>query len=314
MAEQIKALYSIAQKDVYSVMETAWGNFDTHQAEFEDFKGLYKVPYSSTAKTEIVNAKALPDNEARSSEAETLRIAVKEKGLVCLNNFQRLKRYIVTAFPNKAVQKPQNEAAGDNYYEEAANEDWESMQMMNQSAMNYLSANQTILTAGDNMPASFETNYTTASDEFSALYASFKLAEQTSETTATKIKATNDCFVKCMDMLKDAQVIFSTQPDVKTKFVFQNLVDLINPTRAGLKGIVKDNVSFEPLAGAQIGVQKPSEPIMLFNTDIDGKYSIQLGEGNYTVNASATGYVSQSISMVIEKGSFKTLNFELVKE
>ena len=53
---------------------------------------------------------------------------------------------------------------------------------------------------------------------------------------------------------------------------------------------------------------------MLFNTDIDGKYSIQLGEGNYTVNASATGYVSQSISMVIEKGSFKTLNFELVKE
>ena len=68
MAEQIKALYSIAQKDIYSVMETAWGNFDTHQAEFEDFKGLYKVPYSSTAKAEIVNAKALPDNEARSSE------------------------------------------------------------------------------------------------------------------------------------------------------------------------------------------------------------------------------------------------------
>lgn len=314
MAEQIKALYAIAQKDVYSVMETAWGNFDEHQAEFEDFKGLYKVTYSAAAKIELAAAKALPDNEARGSEAETLRIAVQEKGLECLNNFQRLKRYIVTAFPNKAVQKPQNEAAGDNYYEEAANEDWESMQMMNQSAMNYLSANQTILMAGDNMPATFETRYTTASEEFSALYASFKIAEQTSESTAMKIKATNDCFVKCMDMLKDGQVIFSTQADVKTKFVFQNLVDLINPSRAGLKGIVKDSVSYEPLSGAQIGVQKPSEPVMLFNADIDGKYNVQLGEGNYTVNASAIGYISQSVSIVVEKGSFKTLNFELVKE
>jgi hypothetical protein len=40
MPEQVKAIYSIAQKDVYSVMLTAWGNYAEHQAEFESFKGF----------------------------------------------------------------------------------------------------------------------------------------------------------------------------------------------------------------------------------------------------------------------------------
>lgn len=313
MAEQVKAIYSIAQKDVYSVILTAWGNYAEHQAEFENFKGFYKPDYGIDAIAELNAAKALPDNEARSSEAETLRVAVKEKGLVCLNNFQRLKRYIVTAFPNKEVQKPQNEAAGDNYYEDAANEDWESMEMMNQSAKNYIAANQTVLTDGNNMPATFEANYTSASDEFSALYASFKLAEQTSVSTAEKIQATNACYSKCIEMMKDGQVIFANEPDVKWKFIFQNLVDMINPARAGIKGIVKDNVSFEPLANASIGAQKAGEPVLLINADIDGKYNLQLATGLYTVTANATGYAPKTTTIDVENGVFKTINFELEK-
>lgn len=315
MSENIKPLYSIAQKDVYSVMETALGNFDMHQAEFEDFKGLYKAPYSENAKAAIAAAKAMPDNEARGSVAETLRITLKENGVACLNYFQRLKRYIVTAYPNKEMHKPQFEAAGDNYYEEAGNEDWESMEMLNQGGKNYIAANSALLSDGGlNMPASFEAAYVALCDVFSATYSSFKQAEQTSEETADKLVATNACFVTCMDMLKDGQVLFSGQVDVRSKFVFQNLVDLINPSRAGLKGIVKDSVSFEPMAGVQVETQKAGESASNTVTDVDGKYSVQLAESTYKVTVSATGYVTQAVDVDITKGSFKTMVFELVKE
>jgi hypothetical protein len=86
-------------------------------------------------------------------------------------------------------------------------------------------ANVTALTAGNNMPAAFVATQKTASDNFDAQYANFKLAEETSVETANKIKANNLMLSKqVLSMLKDAQVIFMNEPDILTKFVFQNLL------------------------------------------------------------------------------------------
>jgi hypothetical protein len=94
------------------------------------------------------------------------------------------------------VQKVQYVIAGQNYYRDASRQDWESMVSMNTSAKNYLAnaANVTALTAGNNMPATFVTTQKTASDNFDVQYANFKLAEETSVETATKIKANNLIF------------------------------------------------------------------------------------------------------------------------
>ena len=140
MVEIVKADYPCSQMDLYSVLETAWGNNGVHLARFTNFKALYTLPFKTAALAAIAAAKALPDDDARSGASELLHIGVVNMGAICAHNFQFLKRYIETAFPDSEVQEVQLVIAGGNYYRDASRRDWESMIMMNTSMKNYLAA------------------------------------------------------------------------------------------------------------------------------------------------------------------------------
>ncbi len=315
MANLIKADYPCSQKDLYSVLETAWGNNGVHLARFTAFKALYTLPFKTTALSAIASAKALPDDDARSGASELMHITLVNMGKICLQNFQFLKSYIDTAFTDPAVQKVQYVIAGQNYYRDASRQDWESMVSMNTSAKNYLAnaANVTALTAGNNMPAAFVATQKTASDNFDAQYANFKLAEETSVETANKIKANNLIFQAGMSMLKDAQVIFMNEPDILTKFVFQNLLALINPPVAGIKGNVKEAVTNAVISNAKISAQLDGAAAEEVQVDVNGDFGEQLKEGQYKITVSAVGYVEQVFDMDLKLTGFKTMNVELVK-
>ena len=315
MANSIKADYPCSQKDLYSVLETAWGNNGVHLARFTAFKALYTLPFKTTALSAIASAKALPDDDARSGASELLHITLVNMGKICLQNFQFLKSYIDTAFTDPAVQKVQYVIAGQNYYRDASRQDWESMVSMNSSAKNYLAnaANVTALTAGNNMPATFVATQKTASDNFDTQYANFKLAEETSVETANKIKANNLIFQTGMSMLKDAQVIFMNEPDILTKFVFQNLLALINPPVAGIKGNVKEAVTNAVISNAKIFAQLDGASADDVPVDVNGDFGQQLKEGHYQIIVSADGYEKQVFDLDLKLTGFKTLNVELVK-
>jgi hypothetical protein len=93
MANLIKADYPCSQKDLYSVLETAWGNNGVHLARFTAFKALYTLPFKTTALSAIASAKALPDDDARSGASELMHITLVNMGKICLQNFQFLKLY-----------------------------------------------------------------------------------------------------------------------------------------------------------------------------------------------------------------------------
>jgi len=312
MAEEIKKKYPCSQKDLYSILETAWENYDGHQPEFALHKALYTVLLSTNAKAAIAAAKALPDLQARTEPAETLRVSLVDKGETCRHNFRKLKSYIITAFPDEEVQKAKFEAAGQLYYSEAGNEDWESVESLNQSGSNFIAANSVALLAGDNMPVGFQADYDGDKGDFHDTYTDFKTAEQTSEQTAEKIKANNAIFKTGMDMMKDGQVIFVEDADILVKFTFQSLWDLINPPVAGIKGNVKRASDNLPLGGATVTAQKEGEPAETTETDETGDYSLRLAAGTYIVTVSAPGFVSQSIEVVVETGNYRTIDFSLV--
>ena len=176
MADEVKNEYPCSQKDLYSIMETAWRNFDEHQFEFAALKALYTVLYSTNAKAAIAAAKALPDNQARGEAAESLRVSLVDQAETCRQNFQKLKSYIVTAYPNKALHKGKFEAAGQLYYDGASNEDWESVSQLNQSGSNFIAANSVALLAGANMPVGFQAAYDGDASTFLSTYDNFKVA------------------------------------------------------------------------------------------------------------------------------------------
>ncbi len=315
MADTVNKDYPCSQMDLYSVLETAWGNFGVHLARFTAFKALYTLPYKTTALAAISAAKTMPDDDARSGASELLHIGLVSMGNICTQNFQFLKSYIDTAYPDPQVQKVQYVIAGQNYYRDATRGDWESMVLMNTNAKNYLAlpANVTALTAGNNMPPAFVATQKTGSDNFDAQYNSFKLAEETSVETANKIKANNLCYHTGIAMLKDAQVIFMNEPEIMTKFVFRNLLDLINPPVAGIKGTIKESVTNSVIANATISAQKDGAPAEAVVVDVNGDFGKQLAEGHYSITVGAVGYVEQVFDLDLKLTGLKTMNVELVK-
>ena len=57
--------YPCSQGDLYSALETAWGNYGVHLTRFTAFKALYTLAYKTTAMTAIATAKAMPDDDAK---------------------------------------------------------------------------------------------------------------------------------------------------------------------------------------------------------------------------------------------------------
>ena len=315
MGNIVKADYPCSMGDLYSVLETAWGNNGVHLARFTGYKALYTLPFKTSALTAIASAKALPDDDARSGASELLHIGLVNMGNVCTQNFQFLKGYIDSAFPDVAVQKVQYVIAGQNYYRDATRGDWEAMVSMNTSAKNYLAnaGNVTALTAGLNMPPAFVTTQKTASDNFDVQYNNFKLAEETSVETANKIKANNVIFHAGMAMLNDGQKIFMNEPEILTKFVFQNLLALINPAIAGIRGSVKEIDTNMAIANAQISAQKDGDVAVNVPVDADGVFGQQLAEGHYKIVVSADGYVEQTFDMDFKLTGLKGLNVVMEK-
>jgi len=315
MANQIKPEYNCAQKDLYSIMETAWANYALKLANFTSHKAIYNAAYKTTALAAVAAAKALPDDVTRGTAAEVLRVGLVKMGKICLLNYQLLKSYIETAFTDRDLWEIQFKAAGGEYYREASNEDWESLEMLNQAVKNYLTANNTLLvgTAPNlNMPATFTAGVTTAATNFSNQYLLFKSAEETSPATAVKINANNACYRTLTGMLRDGQVIFANDLETRKLFVFSTLWDLINPPVAGMKGEVKVMGTNVPIGGATISIQKESEVAFEMLTDDEGSYSHQVSVGKYSIAVSAVGYVSQSKEVEMKADGYKTFDWVML--
>jgi len=315
MSDIVTKEYPCSQGDLYSALETAWGNYGVHLTRFTNFKALYDAAYKTAALTAITAAKNMPDDDARSGASELMHIELVKLGDVCTEKFQFLKAYINTAYPDREVQEAKYVIAGQNYYRGATRGDWEKLILMNTNAKNYLAIadNVTALEANQNMPATFPATLKTASDDFDAQYAAFKLAEETSVETAAKIDANNMCYRTGIAMMKDAQVIFMNEPQIMTKFVFRNLLDLINPPTAGIKGIVKEKDTNIAIANANISAQKDGQAAVVVAVDVNGEFGEQLPEGHYIIKVGAAGYIEQTFDSDLKLTGLKTMNVELVK-
>ncbi len=317
MANLITREYPCAQKDLYSIIETAWANYSLKLANFTAHKALYTAAYKTAALAAEAAAKAMPDDVTRNAAAETLRIGLVKMGDICLLNFRTLKSYIETAFTDRDVWTIQFKAAGQQYFKDAGNEDWESMELLNQAMKNYMAApaNATLLSgtpANSNMPATFAAAVATAATNFSAQYLAFKSAEETSAATAAKLIANNACYRTLTAMLRDGQVIFSNDLETRKLFVFSTLWDLINPPVAGIKGEVKASGTNAPIVGATLSIQADGEVAFDLFSDDDGNYSHQMGAGKYTITVSANGYTSQSKTVDMKADGYKTFDWVMV--
>ena len=251
MAREETPVYKCTQLELYSICETATSNLEANLAVFADFKTKYDAPFVAALRAERAAAMALPDADVRDAVSETLRVEMLPFAADCVKYFQFLKGYIDDAFaPDLRVINYRS--AGLDEYEGARLSNWEDMIGMNLKMNAFITANAALLASAGFMPASFAGNVSTASAGFATKYAAFKVARQTSENTAAKIRANNALYKNMMDFMADGQMLFSGRDEMKKLFTFSILKSLVSPPGSASLRVTVKNADTTPIVGVGV--------------------------------------------------------------
>ena len=225
--------YNEAMSVLYAALNLVWDSQAEHETSFMAENTLYTPGLSVTRKAAISAAQALPDGQARGTEAEVLRIGLVEKLDVVLGKWNSLDGYISKAFTG-AYYKPRIEEAGKPYYAKAANQNWEYAVQLLVSMKNFLTAHQAVLVTVGGMPAGFDASVSVLKMEFEVMYGSFKDAQQDSHVqTDAKIEANNAIYREGRAMMEDGKRIFRKNAAVRDRFVWERVVELVTPSTGG---------------------------------------------------------------------------------
>jgi hypothetical protein len=112
-------------------------------------------------------------------------------------------------------------------------------------------------------------------------------------------------------MFLDGQEICKTNEVIKKHFVFDQVLNLVSVTTAGIKGYITADKTNTPIQGAMVAIEQNGKSA---TTDQDGKYEIlQVPANTYNIKIGAEGYTSKLIEkVVIKTGTVSTLSATLV--
>ena len=305
------SIYACSQQSLYTVAAVVWANYNSNLASFTTFKSKYTAAMATAALAALAAAKLLPNEQARGSVPELVRIALLPLGATCLANQRMLKSYIEDAFP--ASVSTQLASAGNNSYRAAYNEGWEEMNTMITDGNLFIANNTVALEmTGTNMPAAFVTTYTSGKTAFETIYNNYLLtAQATSGNTNTKMKANNAVYTSLRSMLDDGKLIFEADKTRKALFTFSNVLAKVTGNgTTGMRITAADSVSKVNLTDFTATVQPGDE----VGTAIGVVLELKMSEDLYTVVITAPGYHSLTLAVVqLKTGVMHRLDVELVK-
>jgi hypothetical protein len=305
--------YHCTQQELYTIATLGWNSCQQHLSAFTMFKTTYTASLITDKLAEVTAAMEIPDEYQRTEESKLNHIALAKSAADACTLYQKLKRYILASFPANQ-QAVKLDSAGQQYYSQAASNNWEAAQAMLTNASAFISANATILQANGGMPATFGTIVTTEKDNFTIIHQTFLDNEESQRVaTAQKVTANNNLYTSLITMFLDGQEIFKTNEEVRSQFIFEHCLYLVRGAgTAGIRGHVSDSSTTLPISDAtiQVGINDYTG-----TTDSDGFYQISpAAAGTYTITATATGYQPFTTSFQILTGTISTLNILLIPQ
>lgn len=309
MKNQVR--YKCTQQQLYAVANLGWQNYLDNLTDFTNYKAKYTAALGNDAIAAVLAAKNLPNEQARGSVPESLRIQVVQAGLICLDNWQKLKGYINEAFPG--MQKPKLQAAGSAYYRQASNEGWEQMQSMLTSASTFIVDNSPALSqGGDNMPAAFPAKFEADKTDFESKYTAYLNASLGSvSSTGNKIAANNAVYDALLKMFADGQIIYRTDAMKKMLFVFDTLIGFVSvPGATGLRIVAKEKLTALPLPGLAVTAQPGN---IQGTTDENGVLVLSMPENTYSITGIKAGYQTFTEEVDITTGVVSRREVELAQ-
>lgn len=304
--------FRCGQSELYSAGRMVIRAAVRQLTDFSAFKAKYDAAYFTALETEVAEAEALPDDTFRTANRQLNRIATVEAATTCLNLWQNLKAYIEDTPEMQGAQlKPSLEAAGSPYYADASGFDWESVSALMNEGKNFMTLKQAELTAGNNMPATFPTDFDSAYTDFLSKWQQFQDAEEINkQQTQQKVEACNALYDKIIQICKDGQRIYRSDEATREQFVWESVLYLARGAGiAGLRGTVLNLSTQQPVLNATVLIVETGDT---GQPDQDGTYRITgVPAGNYTVRCTADGYNPIEQPFAINSGTISTLDFRL---
>ena len=298
----------MSQSDLALLLPLAWQNYLDNQPKFGNYKASYTAELAAKALARFKAADALPDEAARTANAELTRGELLVQGREFLDAWQQLEGYIEGAFPAPTAYKAMREAAGYGSYERAADNDWAAMTALINSALGFVTTQGAALRGAGEMPEPFAKRLKAEAADVQLLIGRFN-QETTAAQQGTSVRGTAllGSFEEFLKMGRDGQRIFLRQPELARLFQTEYLLGIVRGTgQAGVRGTLTLGADGAPAAGVTIDIAGAKTAATV--SDADGRYALAVPAGDYTLAFSGAGYVRQEVPVSVEAGVKKRVD------
>ena len=315
--EDTKPNYKCSQDVLYASCELVITSLEEELVSFTALKPKYTVAYVDALRAELLAARTIPALNQRQSEQEVARINLLAKLTLCLDKLNALRLYIRDAYPDAAIREVRLSEAGFDDYEMAANANWEKLEAIMSDAKTFIALHEVELLAADNMPPTFKADFDTlAATVNPEIVAMLNMRENNKQGTSNKILANNNLYLKIIGACEDGVYIFRNDAAKASQFVWTSVTEIITPPgAAGLRGLIKDDVTSVFISGAVVTLKSAINPLVEATSDDFGKYLFdRLPVGDYIGKVVKEGYDVYPFNVTIKTGVTSTLDFLLIAQ
>lgn len=252
--ESVKSNFNCSQATLYVVLFLLAQNAKNNRVKLNSYKNKFTDEFFEEFTQLVSDAQALPGEQARAIEHESLRVDLTGYSRTCHKKFQMLKGLIEEAY-EESKWFMNFDSAGWQYYDSSS---WDACSEMNSMMVNYLNLNKTKLETDGYMNATFVAETTLAAQKFSDGLQAFLLAEENARAgTILKLTKSNEAYAAGIAICKTGTIVANNEenPAMAEQFSFEALVALVKPATASTLILDLTNSETEmPLVGAQLTI------------------------------------------------------------
>lgn len=311
-----KAKYKSTQPALYATVRAILRSMLLYIAQFTAFKGKYDAAFVAAQQLKVDTAEAMKDDQQRGADAELFRTQLVTLNRTVLDNFQDLKSYINEVFL-EVERKSQYEAAGQQYFNNGAENNWEKTKQLTVASISYIAANSVkLLNGGLNMPATFEPDYKADALDFVNKYDAFIDAKKQKDNTENKIVANNALYDLAQDLCLDGQKVFRSDAGKAEEFIYSKVLESIDPPGSAslnVTGLLSE--TGDPAKGAKFSYILEDDTVTnSIVLGLDGKGKVENADpGRYTWLLEMDGREPAKGLKEIGKGTNARLEIKLVE-
>lgn len=301
--------YNMPDADMFSTGRTHRGHYLTYVMDFSSFDPvLFNAIFDANWLASIEASEAYETAETRDDQLQQETQDVSEAMRNARKCYIGMKFFIEEAFATKPAIR--NKFGLDNYDEAAQSQSKMAEFLANLFKLSSIDYNAQLLAAG--CPAMRIAEIQTIKNTLSTEDTEQNMFRD-NEAVATKARITqfNATYAFDQKVNSASKAIFYDNPEVLNLFLFPRHSEPVESFN--VLGTVRDS-ALAPLSAVQVQLTGSAAlPVLVTTTDTNGEYGFAaIPVGNYTLQFSKAGFVTQNIPVVVPPTGQLTQNAELV--